>query len=386
MAQGRKWFEGLAMAGRKSPWGNKGETSGGDATGGPGDDTPAEPPSESPPPSPPGSPGPRNPWHQGGKEEPRRSANIEDIFRNRRGGGGGPGGGGGFPRMPQRPGGKSWVPVFGLIIAGTWLLSTSTHMLGPKDEGVVTTFGKYSRTIGAGVNLTMPWPFQQVVVREVTSIERFNIPEQEGEKLMLTSDQNLVNLSYLVRWNIKDLKLYTFQLENPDETVKEVAEAAMRASVAEVQLKDVMGGAGRAQIETRVRTRMQAILDSYRSGVLIQGVDIRKADPPAKVNEAFQQVTVAQQEAQRDMSNARAYAQSLVARAEGEASQFDQIYVQYKLSPEVTKRRLYYQTMERVLSNNDKVVIESGGVTPFLPLPELRRRAEEPAVVVEGAR
>jgi membrane protease subunit HflK len=378
MAQGRKWFGGLAMAGRKSPWGSKG---GGESDPS-GSETPSEPPAEKPP----ASPGPRNPWHQGGSEEPRRSANIEDIFRSRKGGGGGSGGGGGFPKMPQRPGGKSWAPVIAGTIGALWLLSTSTHMLGPKDEGVVTTFGKYSRTIGAGVNLTMPWPFQQVYVREVTSIERFNIPEQEGEKLMLTSDQNLVNLSYLVRWNIKDLKLYTFQLDDPDGTVKEVAEAAMRASVAEVQLKNVMGGTGRAQIETNVRTRMQAVLDAYRSGVLIQGVDIRKADPPAKVNEAFQQVTVAQQGAQRDMSNARAYAQSVVAKAEGEASQFDQIYVQYKLSPEVTKRRLYYQTMERVLSNNDKVVIESGGVAPFLPLPEMRRRPEEPAVVVEGAR
>lgn len=358
------------MAGRKSPWG------GGDKGG--GGDGPSEPEAEpSGEPGPPPSRGPRNPWLPGSDGPPRRSAGMEDIFRPRRpGGGGGDGGGsGGFPRLPQRPDGKSWAPTIAGLVALAWLGLTSTHLLGPKEQGIVTTFGKYNRTIGAGVALTLPWPLQNVQVREVTSIERFNIPDNEGEKLMLTSDQNLVNLSYRVRWNIKNLKLYTFQLENPDETVKEVAEAAMRASIAEVALNDVMGK-GRAGIELAVLGRMQSILDAYRSGVQIQGIEIIKADAPAKVNESFQQVTVAQQEAQRDMSRARAYAQGVIAQAQGEAAEFDKIYVQYKLAPEVTRQRMYYQTMERVLANNDKVVMEANGVTPYLPLPELRRAAQ----------
>ena len=136
-----------------------------------------------------------------------------------------------------------------------------------------------------------------------------------------------------------------------------------------------MGGAGRAQIEQNVRERMQAILDAYRSGVLIQGVEIKKADPPGKVIGAFQQVTAAQQDAQRDLSNAQAWAQQLLARAQGDAAAFDKVYEQYKLAPEVTKRRMYYETMERVLSNNDKVIVEANGVTPYLPLSEIRRRA-----------
>ncbi|MGH6787010.1 MAG: protease modulator HflK [Novosphingobium sp.] len=353
------------MAGRKSPWGGD--------KGGSGEPEPeAEPTGED---APPPSRGPRNPWVSGGGDgPPRRSAGVEDIFRPRRSGGGG-GGGPAFPKLPQRPDGKSWGPTIAGLVVLAWLGLTSTHLLGPKEQGIVTTFGKYSRTIGAGVALTLPWPLQNVSVREVTSIERFNIPDNEGEKLMLTGDQNLVNLSYLVRWNIKDLKLYTFQLENPDETVKQVAEAAMRASIAEVALNDVMGQR-RDDIEVAVRERMQGILDAYHSGVQIQGVDIRKADPPANVNEAFQQVTVAQQDAQRDMSRARAYAQQVIARAQGEATEFDKIYVQYKLAPEVTRQRLYYQTMERVLANNDKVVMEGNGVTPYLPLPELRRAAQ----------
>jgi membrane protease subunit HflK len=164
-------------------------------------------------------------------------------------------------------------------------------------------------------------------------------------------------------------------LKDPDATVREVAEAAMRATVAEVKLNDVMGGAGRADIEQAVRERMQMVLDAYRSGVLIQGVDIKKADPPEKVVGAFQQVTVAQQEAQKDMSNAQAFAQTTIARAQGEAAAFDKVYAQYKLAPDVTRRRMYYETMEKVLANNDKVLTE-GNTTSYLPLPEVRRKAD----------
>jgi membrane protease subunit HflK len=231
----------------------------------------------------------------------------------------------------------------------------------------------------------LPWPIQSVAVTDVTSIKRDTIPEGDTEKLMLTSDQNLVDLSYLVRWNINDLRLYTFRLADPDQTVREVAEAAMRASVAEVPLSEAMGGAGRAQIEQNVRERMQAILDAYRSGILIQGVEIKKADPPAKVIGAFQQVTSAQQDAQRDLSNAQAWSQQLLARAGGDAAAFDKVYAEYKLAPEVTRRRMYYETMERVLSTNDKVIIEADGVTPYLPLPEVRRRQTEAAAAASAA-
>ena len=360
------------MAGRRSPWGGGGKDepeATGESGAAPDPDAPAAPPS---------GPGPRNPWLPPASEEPpRRSASIEDLFKPKgpRGSGGG-GGRGGFPGLPRRPDGRSWAPLIAGGVVAAWLLMSSAHQLGSTQEGIVTTFGKYSHTIGPGVSLTLPWPIQEVDVEEVTKINRFNIPDQEGEKLMLTSDQNLVDLSYLVRWNIKNLKNYKFQLDDPDATVKEVAEAAMRASVAELPLSDVMGGAGRAQIEQSVRQRMQALLDAYRSGVIIQGVDLKKVDPPSKVVGAFQQVTVAQQEAQRDRSRAEAYAQQIIARAQGDTSAFDQVYEQYKLAPEVTRRRMYYETMERVLSNNDKVIVEGGNVTPYLPLPELRRKSQ----------
>jgi len=371
----------LAMAGRKSPWGggegspeDPGESSGShDAPS--GDSAPGQ------------SDGPRragSPWGSPG-EAGRRSASIEDIFRarERRSGGGG---GGGFPRLPERPGGKSWGPLIAGGVALVWLAFSTTHMVGPKEQGIVTTFGKYARTIAPGVSLTLPWPIQSVSITDVTSIKRDNIPEGESENLMLTSDQNLVDLSYLVRWNIKDLKLYTFRLSDPDSTVREVAEAAMRASISEVPLNDAMGGAGRATVEQNVRNRMQAILDAYRTGVNIQGVEIKKADPPMKVISAFQQVTAAQQDAQRDRSNALAWAQQLTARAQGDAAAFDKVYEQYRQAPDVTKRRMYYETMERVLSANDKVIVEGSGVTSYLPLPEVRRRQQDaqPSAATQG--
>ena len=367
------------MNGRKSPWG--GGEGGSDAPpeaeaedgGDAGSNTP--PPSEAPK-------GPRNPWLPSGSDDPvRRPASVEDILRARSRKGGRGGGGGGMPRMPQRPDGKSWAgPIIGTI-ALIWLAVSTTHILGSNEQGIVTTFGKYTRTVGSGVALTLPWPIEQMRAEDVTSIKRDFIPEGDGEKLMLTSDQNLVDISYLVRWNIKDLKLYRFQLDDPHDTVKEVAEAAMRAAVAEVSLKEVMGGSGRAQIEQNVRQRMQAVLDAYRSGVLVQGVDIKKTDPPQKVVEAFQRVTAAQQNAQQQITSARQWAQQVINQAQGNAAEFDKVYEQYKLAPEVTKRRLYYETMERVLSNNDKVIVESNGVTPYLPLPEVKRK---PAPANEG--
>lgn len=377
---------GLAMAG-KSPWGSKSD--GGKPGGGKGKpaepeisaDGDAPPPTEAPAEKPPEKPrGPRNPWLPPA-DEPRRSASIEDIFKNRgpegprRLGGAGGGGGPNF-RFPERPGGKSWFPVALGAIVVVWLAMSMFHQVGPKEEGIVTTFGKYSRTLTPGLNLTLPWPVQSVDVEEVSRFRDEQIPEGTAQKLMLTGDQNLVDLSYNVRWSIKDLKQFRFQLADPEATLRDVAEAAMRASVATKKLDDVLSGAGRADIEGSVMQRMQGILDGYRSGIAVQGVQIRKTDPPTQVEEAFKDVSAAQQDADAEVNRAEAYAQQILARAQGDAASFDKIYEQYKLAPEVTKRRLYYETMERVLRNNDKTVIEAQGVTPYLPLPELRRRAQ----------
>lgn len=364
------------MTGKKSPWGSDGKDTPPAGDGGPPQgDAPGQP---TPP-----TEGPRNPWlpPQSADAPQKRGPNIEDIFRARKGGGNGGGGGKGptMPRLPQRPDGKSWAPVGIALVIAIWLGTSMVHLIAPQEKGVVTTFGAYSRTLDSGTALTLPWPIQSVAVKDVTSIQTASIPEGDGEKLMLTGDQNLVDLTYLVRWNIKDLKQYMFQLAEPDQTVREVAEAAMRQSIAEVTLNDAMGS-GRQQIEQNVRDRMQKVLDAYRSGVSIQGVDIKKTDPPTKVVDAFKEVLAAQQDAQSAINRAQSQAQQLTAGAQGEATAFDKVYEQYRLAPEVTRRRMYYETMERVLSKTDKVILETNNVQSYLPLPEMKRtQAPKPA-------
>ena len=365
----------LAMAGKKSPWGKP-----------PGDGGKPDGDGEATPPTSEDKPrGPRNPWLPGGgggNDKPRRAANIEDIFRNR--GPEGPrrvGGGGGGPRfrLPERPGGKSWLPLAIGAIVLVWLGVSSIHFVQPREQGIVTWFdSKYSRTLNPGTSVTLPWPIQSVDKTDVGEIRLENIGGS-GENLILTGDQNLVDLSYLIRWNIKNLVQFNFELAEPQETLREVAEAAMRASVAETDLDTVLSGAGREQVETRVRTRMQAILDAYGAGIAVQGVEIARTEAPQQVIEAFNDVLAARQDAERNLNEARRYEQQMLAQAQGSAAEFNEIYEQYRLAPEVTRRRLYYETMENVLRGTDKTVVEADGVTPYLPLPEIRRRAAQTA-------
>ena len=328
--------------------------------------------------------GPRNPWLPPGSagKDGKRGPNIEDIFKNRgpegprRTGGGGPGG----PnfRMPQRPGGKSWFPVIVVGIIGLALLATMVHLVGPQQQAVVKRLGNYYDTMDPGLNFSLPFPIDTVDVEDVQGVRPVRIPGNDNQaKLILTGDQNLVDLSYIVRWNIKDLADFKFRVVDPEETVNEAAEAAMRAAVAEKQLDETFSGQGRASIELDVRQRMQETLDSYQAGIRVLGVEIEKADPPSQVVDAFRDVQVAEQNADANRNQAQGYAQQVLAQAQGEAEAFDKVYEQYRLAPEVTRQRLYYETMERVLSETDKTIVEAQGVTTYLPLPEIRRRAQE---------
>ncbi|MCH2496441.1 MAG: protease modulator HflK [Erythrobacter sp.] len=374
----------LAMAGKKSPWGggsgDDGDSDGGKPTGSEGGDKPK---------------GPRNPWlppgSGGGSGDGRRGPNIEDIFKSRgpegprRRGGGGGGPGGPNMRFPQRPGGKSWFPIAVIAIVGIGVLATSVHLVGPQQQAVVKTLGNYTRAMQPGLNFSAPFPIETVEVEDVEGVRSVRIPGNDNQaKLILTGDQNLVDLSYIVRWNIKDLSDFKFRVVDPVDTVNEAAEAAMRAAVAETELDETFSGQGRAAIELDVRERMQRTLDGYRAGVNVLGVEIEKADPPAQVVDAFRDVQVAEQNADAARNQARGYAQQVLAQAQGEAEAFDKVYQQYRLAPQVTRQRLYYETMERVLSQTDKTIVETGNVTPYLPLPEIRRRAQQssPATVV----
>lgn len=371
---------GLAMAGKKNPWGKP--SNGGGGSGG------SEPPSGGDG----DGDGPRNPWLPGGggsDDGKRRSASIEDIFKNKgpegpnRAGGGG--GGSGF-KFPERPGGGSWTPVLIVGAIALWFLGTGVHLIQPGENAVVKRLGDYQRTMSPGLEFSFPYPIETVDVENVEGIREVRIPDGQNEKLILTGDQNLVDLSYVVRWRINDLRDFKFELAEPEVTVNEVAEAAMRASIAEKTFNDTSTGQGRAEIEQSVRERMQETLDEYGAGIQVVGVNIAKADPPGTVLDAFRDVSVAEQDADRARNQAEGYAQQTLARAEGEAEAFDKVYEQYRLAPGVTRQRLYYETMERVLSQTDKTIVEADGVTPYLPLPEIRRRAtaSAPTITVEA--
>ncbi|MEA3067217.1 MAG: modulator of FtsH protease HflK [Sphingomonadales bacterium] len=281
-------------------------------------------------------------------------------------------GGGGLPGRPDRSLILWAVAAFVLI----WLVFTSFHSISPGQRGVVTRFGRYSSTLGPGVSLTLPAPMDRVKKIDVENIRTIDMGSEGADDLMLTGDQNLLDLAYSVRWNIRTPELYLFQMAQPDETIREVAESAMRAVISGVSLNDAMGDR-RAEIETQVAENMQRILDSYRSGIQVQGIAIKQADPPEAVNDAFKQVTAAQQDAQTYINNANAYSLQLRQRAQGEATAFDKVYAQYKLAPVVTRRRMYYETMEEVLSKVDKTIIEAPGVTPYLPLPQVQRQVQQ---------
>jgi membrane protease subunit HflK len=337
------------------PWGGRGGSGGGAGGGDGGGD----------------GLGPRNPWSQPPRKRPPGKAGgvgpsaLDELLRRgkaRFGGG-----------LPQPQGKPIWIWGV-LLLACAWILSTSIHQIDSQERGVLIRLGKYSSTIRPGISISLPAPFDRVRKVQVENIRVIDIgsTSENAQNLMLTGDQNIVDLAYSVRWNIRDPELYLFELADPDDTIREVAESAMRAEIAAVTLDDAIGPQ-RQQIEDRVTRRMQEVLDGYRAGVIVQGVAIKQADPPAAVNDAFKEVSAAQQLAQTYLNEARSYAQQLGQRAEGDAAAFDRVYAEYKLAPDVTRRRMYYETMEKVLAKTDKTVIEAPGVTPYLPLPQVQR-------------
>ena len=317
--------------------------------------------------------GPRNPWSlpPGGRKPGAKPTALDDFLKKARGGGNG-GGGGGFNGLPGAPNARAlWLIGAGIILL-VWVLYTSIHPIAPQERGVVTYLGRYSGTLDPGIAMTMPAPIANVVKVDVQNIRIENFPESGSENLMLTSDQNIIDLAYAVRWKISSPQNYVFQIDKPRDTVRATAESVMREVVANVTLDSALGP-GRATIENQVQERMQKVLDDYRSGIVVVGVGIKQADPPARVNDAFKDVTAAQQDAQGVRNQAQSYAKQVVARAEGEASQFDKVYEQYRLAPEQTRRRMYYETREAVLAKSDTPIVEPSGGVPYLPMGNARR-------------
>lgn len=343
-----------ALFNEGGPWGGSGKGSGGGGDSGGG---------------------PRNPWNQppgGGKPRgPRGSSALDQLAQQLRGRFGG--------QMPGGGNSASLIRLGAIALVALWIVFTSFHRIEPQEEGVIMRFGKYAGKLEPGISMTFPAPIDRVEKVNIRGIKWIDVPDGAGQNLILTGDQNVIDLAYQVRWNVRQPELFLFELAQPEDTIREVAESAMREVMSNVTLNDAFGPR-RSQIETRVAQRMQVLLNDYKAGITIRGVAIKQADPPAQVNDAFKLVTVKQQEKQANINNANTYAQQVIARAEGEAAAFDKVYAQYKLAPGVTRKRMYYETMEAVLSNTDKTIVEPNGIAPYLPLGNGR-----PRVTVEEA-
>jgi len=312
------------------------------------------------------------------------------------------------------PGGKSGGSkpiVFGLLLLIVIWAFSGLYRVLPDEQGVVLRFGKFVSTTQPGLNYHIPYPVETVLTPKVTKVNRIDIGFRSAsdsgrssgigdvpeESLMLTGDENIVNIDFSVFWVIKDAGKFLFKIQSPVETVKAAGETAMREVVAKSNLQPILT-AGRSKIEIEVQEIIQSLLDEYESGIQITQVQTQKADPPDQVIDAFRDVQAARADMVRSKNEAEAYAndviprargdaakilqeaeaykKQVVAAAEGEASRFIAIYNEYAKAKQVTQERMYLETMERVLADIDKVIIDkkAGGVVPYLPLPELTKK------------
>ena len=302
--------------------------------------------------------------------------------------------------------------ILGLIVILGLYIASGLYRVLPDEQGVVLRFGKFVNTTQPGLHYHLPLPFERALTPKVTKVNRVdvgfrpasdsgsltsgvdNVPE---ESLMLTGDENIVDINYSVFWIIKDAQKFLFNIQSPIITVKATSETAMREVIAKNEIQTILTE-GRLNIEAEVQEITQQILDEYDSGIQITQVQTQQADPPAQVIDSFRDVQAARADRERAKNEAEAYAndviprargeaeqvlqqaeaykKEVVAKAEGEASRFLAIYNEYKNAKQVTQERMYLETMEKVLADIDKVIIDKNAgssVVPYLPLPELKK-------------
>ena len=314
--------------------------------------------------------------------------------------------------MPGSGSGNKPIFFALLILIIIWVLSGLYRVL-PDEQGVVLRFGKFVKTTQPGLNYHLPFPVESVLTPKVTKVNRMDIgfrSERDSgfgssgvadvpeESLMLTGDENIVNIDFSVFWVIKDAGKFLFKIQDPEGTVKAAAETAMREVIARSDIQPILTE-GRSVIESDTQTIIQKILDEYNSGIQVTQVQTQKADPPDQVIDAFRDVQAARADMERSKNEAEAYAndviprargeaqkilqaaeaykKEVVAKAEGEASRFLAIFNEYVKAKQVTQERMYLETMEKVLADIDKIIIDKNsgsGVVPYLPLPELKKK------------
>jgi len=366
------------MSEGKSPWGSSGGNPGGN-NGGRGN----------------------NPWGSsgGGNKPPRKPqqpADLDNVIRGFKDKfGGGSGGGKGV-----KSNGLGGIPV--LILLGAVLLigKTTFFTVDQQEEAVVLRFGEYQRTVAAGLHFKFPNPVESYMKEKTREIKQINIGNNVKQSEMLTGDENIVEIDFSVLWRINNLEEYLFEVNDPEKAVQAVAESAMREVIGNHALEGITT-TERLSVTTAVKKLMQETLDEYKAGVQVVEVQLQKAYVPPAVVESYRDVVNASQDAEAVINKATEYANKVipeaegtalkiiqdaeayrgkeVAEARGEAERFRLVYKEYKAAPQVTRQRMYLETMEEVYENADKMVLDgkNSGVVPYLSLDELKRKGEK---------
>ncbi|MCT8972655.1 FtsH protease activity modulator HflK [Microbaculum marinisediminis] len=324
--------------------------------------------------------------------------------------------------MPGGSMGGKGLALILLVLIALWGFS-GVYRVNTDEQGVVLRFGQFVTQTGPGLHYHLPYPIESVLTPQVTRINRIDIgmrllengrstttSDVPEESLILTGDENIIDVDVSVFWKINNAPDYLFNIQNPEGTVKAVAESAMREVIGRSQLQPVLTQA-RAITEQDVLELMQQTLDTYGSGIQITQVQLQKVDPPAQVIDAFRDVQAARADQERLRNEAQAYANRVVPEARGQAAQitqqaeayrertvneakgqadrFTKVYEEYKKAPEVTRERLFLETMERVLGQTDKIIIDEkaggSGVVPYLPLDQLNRQSPRATGTASGA-
>lgn len=345
------------------------------------------------------------PWGRGPSSPPpprgNNEDNIEDLIRKSqermRG-------------MMPKDGGNRKLVGFGIAALLLLWLAQGFYVVAPEEQGVVMRFGEYHHTTQPGLHYHLPSPIETVFTPAVTRVQRIEIGFRgfEGreqsvpeESLMLTGDENIIDVTFVVQWKIKTsedgAKNFLFNIRKPEETVKDVAESVMREVIGKRPLTSALTE-GKQDIEDANRRLMQETLDRYKAGIQIDRVTLLRADPPAAVIESFRDVQAAKADQERLINEAQAYANEILPRARGEAerqvqsaeayraevtnraqgaaARFISIYDEYKNAKDVTKKRLYLETLEDIMQGMDKVILgtDGNGVVPYMALPEITKR------------
>ncbi|MEX0451037.1 FtsH protease activity modulator HflK [Spiribacter sp. 218] len=357
--------------------------------------------------------GNRDPWSSGGGRNNQGPPDLDEVIRKLRqrleglfGGGrrGGNGAQGGEGRGPGKPNAKGIGIIIGLVFAG-WVLS-GIYIIDEGTRGVVTRFGAYQQTAVPGPHWHLPYPIEAVQTVDVSTRRRITVgyqavsPQQTrpvlSEALMLTEDENIVNVQLAVQYQVSDAAQFIFEFVDPQQTLKELTESALREVVGKRRMEFVLTE-GRAEVAQQTRDLITSVLEEYDAGIEVVEVVIQDVQPPEQVQDAFEDAIKAREDRERLINQAEAYRNEIIPRAEGEAariredaqaylarivqraqgdaSRFTQQLAEYQKAPQVTRSRLYLDTMERVLSRSGKVLIdnESSQQLMYLPLDRMLR-------------